>query len=69
MTKKFCRMPRRGKLKAEFGVKAAKHRSAEVHWPLERIPSTAVTIRPLDISTPELEESSAICRCQWWDGS
>lgn len=54
--KKFCRMLRRKKLKAEFGVESCEAQIGGGSLPLERIPSTAVTIRPLDISTPELEE-------------
>lgn len=54
--KKFCKMLRRAELTAEIGVESCEAQIGGGSLPLERIPSFAVTIRPLDISTPELEE-------------
>ena len=54
--KKFHRMLKRAGLKAEIGIEECESQIGGGSLPLERIPSTGVTIHPLEISTPELEE-------------
>ncbi|CUX16720.1 L-seryl-tRNA(Sec) selenium transferase [Clostridium sp. C105KSO13] len=54
--KKFYRILNRAGLKAEIGIEECESQIGGGSLPLERIPSTAVTIHPLEISTPELEE-------------
>lgn len=54
--KKFRRLLKRADLPAEIGIEECESQIGGGSLPLERIPSTAVTIRPLQITTPELEE-------------
>lgn len=54
--KKFHRILRRAGLKAEIGIEGCESQIGGGSLPLEYIPSTAVTIHPLEISTTELEE-------------
>ena len=54
--RKFSRMLKRADLKAEIKVEECESQIGGGSLPLERIPSVAVTIRPTEISTPELEE-------------
>lgn len=54
--KKFARMLKRAGLKAEIGIESCEAQIGGGSLPLERIPSTAVIIKPLEITTPELEE-------------
>lgn len=54
--KRLSRMLKRAGLKAEIGVESCESQIGGGSLPLERIPSAAVTIRPLEISTSQLEE-------------
>ncbi|RHR29906.1 L-seryl-tRNA(Sec) selenium transferase [Clostridium sp. AF19-22AC] len=54
--KKFRRLLKRADLPAEIDIEECESQIGGGSLPLERIPSTAVTIRPLKITTPELEE-------------
>lgn len=54
--KKFCRILKKAELKAEIEVESCESQIGGGSLPLERLPSKAVTIRPLEITTPELEE-------------
>lgn len=54
--KKLSRLLKRANLKAEIGIEKCESQIGGGSLPLERIPSTAVTIRPLEITTPELED-------------
>lgn len=52
----LSRALKRAGLKAEIEVEACESQIGGGSLPLERIPSMAVTVRPLEITTPELEE-------------
>lgn len=54
--RKFCRMLKRAGLKADIQMEPCESQIGGGSLPLERIGSMAVTINPLEISTPELEE-------------
>ena len=54
--KKFRRLLKRAELPAEIDIEECESQIGGGSLPLERIRSTAVTIRPLKITTPELEE-------------
>lgn len=54
--RKLQRILKKAELKAEIGVTDCEAQIGGGSLPLERIPSMGVTIRPLEISTPELEE-------------
>lgn len=54
--KKFRRILKKAELNAEIDIVSCESQIGGGSLPLERIPSTAVTIRPLNITTPELEE-------------
>lgn len=52
----FCQILKEAKLPAEIEMQHCESQIGGGSLPLERIPSMAVTIRPLKIATPELEE-------------
>lgn len=54
--KKLCRILKEAKLKAEIQTESCESQIGGGSLPLERIKSMAVTIRPLKITTSELEE-------------
>ena len=53
--KKFRRMLKRADLKAEIEIEHCESQIGGGSLPLERLPSTAVTIKPTEITTSELE--------------
>lgn len=55
--KSLRRMLKNAHLAAEIGLEACESQIGGGSLPMERIPSTAVTIRPQDISVPKLEEA------------
>jgi L-seryl-tRNA(Sec) selenium transferase len=54
--KKFQRLLKKAGLKAEIGITSCDAQIGGGSLPLERIPSMAVTIQPVEISTSELEK-------------
>lgn len=54
--KKFARILKKADLKAEIGVEGCQSQIGGGSLPQERLPSKGVTIRPLEITTPQLEE-------------